>query len=87
MNVLTADETLQDRLRGLVEPVEVRDETGKVLGHYTPVVSPEDAALYEKAKRLFDPEEIKRRKERARGETGCTLDQIMERLRAMENGK
>src|ERR1700722_1847959 len=48
MNYLTADEAMCDHLRGVLEPVEIRDEKGKLLGQYTPFVSAEERALYEK---------------------------------------
>ena len=69
MAFLTVDESLQDMLQGVVEPVEFRDARGNVLGHYTPVVSPDLAEMYEKAKRLFDAKELDRieREERGQG--------------------
>jgi hypothetical protein len=82
MNYLTADDSLQDLLRGVVEPVEIRDPSGKVLGHYTPAVSPEEAELYEKAKALFDPAEMERRLANEHGK-GATLDAVMQRLRSL----
>jgi hypothetical protein len=60
MVILTADGPLQNLLQGVKEPAEVRDKSGKVLGHYTPVLTPEEAAWYEKAKKLFDLEEAER---------------------------
>jgi len=60
MVILTADGSLQNLLKGVKEPAEVRDKSGKVLGHYTPVVTAEEAAWYEKAKKLFDLEEAER---------------------------
>ena len=60
MVILTADGPLQNLLQGVKEPAEVRDKTGKVLGHFTPVLTPEEAAWYEKAKKLFDLEEAER---------------------------
>ncbi len=82
MSYLTADDAIQDFFRGVVEPVEVRDSEGKVLGHYTPVVSPEEAARYEKIKGLFDPEELKRRK--ASKHPGYTFEQVMEHIHSLE---
>jgi len=60
MVILTADGSLQNLLQGVKETAEVRDKSGKVLGHYTPVVTAEEAAWYEKAKKLFDLEEAER---------------------------
>jgi hypothetical protein len=83
MNYLTADEDLLDRLRGIVEPVEIRDPEGKLLGVYTPHVTPEVRALYEKARKLFDPEEIKRRKTAEHGQ-GKTTAEVLEYLKSLE---
>jgi hypothetical protein len=60
MVILTADGPLQNLLQGVKEPAEVRDKNGKILGHYTPVLTPEEAAWYEKAKKLFDLDEAER---------------------------
>jgi hypothetical protein len=60
MVIITADGPLQSLLQGVKEPAEVRDKNGKVLGHYTPVLTPEEAAWYDKTKKLFDLEEAER---------------------------
>jgi len=51
MNQITADETLRARLHRILEPVEVRDEEGRLMGHYTPVSSAEEAEITEFIKR------------------------------------
>jgi hypothetical protein len=50
------------------------------------VTANEPEVNYQKVRRLFDPEEIKRRKERWHDDPGRTLDQILERLRCREPG-
>jgi hypothetical protein len=65
VNYLTIDTEFCDHLRGVLETVELRDASGKVLGHFTPLVSAEERALYEKAKTLFDPAECQRRLDKA----------------------
>jgi hypothetical protein len=60
MNHLTADQALLERLSGIVEPVEIRDASGKVMGTYTPVLSPEEQEAYRQAAELFDPAELDR---------------------------
>jgi hypothetical protein len=82
MNYLTADQALLDRLSGIVEPVEIRAPDGKVLGRYTPELSPEERAAYDRAAELFDPEEI----DRIAKEPGpvYTIEQVMEHLRSLE---
>lgn len=85
MGHLTANDAVLDFFCGVVEPVEIRDSEGHVLGHYTPVASSKEAALYAKARALFDPEEIKRRKDRSRGEKGHSFDEVMRHLRTLES--
>src|SRR5262249_45060569 len=82
MNYLTADESMLARLSGRVEPVEIRDPNGRVMGQYTPFVSAELAALYEKAKTLFDLEEAER--VAATEREGATIDEVMRRLQSLE---
>jgi hypothetical protein len=36
MSQITVDDTLRARLRGLTEPLELRDEAGQTVGHYLP---------------------------------------------------
>lgn len=60
MNHLTADQALMERLAGIVEPVEIRNPDGKVMGTYTPVLSPEEQEAYRQAAAMFDPEELDR---------------------------
>src|SRR5262245_52867559 len=83
MNYLTADESMCDHLRGVLEPVEIRDATGKVLGVFTPHVPGEVLARYEKARKLFDPAEAERRLAEQKGQ-GAPFEQVMRRLEALE---
>jgi hypothetical protein len=83
MNYITLDDEFCCRLRGLLETVELRDAGGKLLGHYTPFVSAEERAAYEKAKTLFDPVEIERRMKEGAGK-GVSLKEIMQRLQSLE---
>jgi|SRR5579875_99598 len=53
MNYLTIDAEFCDPLRSIVETVELRDASGKILGHFTPSISAEEWGLYKKAKTLF----------------------------------
>ena len=83
MNYLTIDAEFCDHLRGVLETVELRDASGKVLGHFTPLVSVEELALYKKAETLFDPAEVERRLKEQSGK-GVSLAEIMQRLRSQE---
>jgi hypothetical protein len=60
MNFVTATDAVQDFFDGVVDPVEIRDPSGKVLGCFTPALSAEEAKWYERAKALFDPDEMER---------------------------
>jgi hypothetical protein len=59
MSYLTADQALVERLAGVMEPVEIRDPSGKVLGQYTPVFADENERS-ERAAKYFDLAEAER---------------------------
>jgi hypothetical protein len=80
---IVADEEMEWRLRGIIEPIEIRDSSGKLLGHYIPFVSLEERARYEKARELFDPVEIERRL-REEGGKGIPLSEFSARMHAQE---
>jgi len=82
MSHLTADGTMLAALTRLMEPVEVRDPQGHIIGHYTPVVPPDKARMYEKVKGLFDLEEAER--SAADPHPGYTTAQVLEHLRTLE---
>jgi hypothetical protein len=84
MVILTADGPLQNLLQGIKEPAEFRDKSGKVLGHYNPVLTPEEAAQYEKLKNLFDLEEAKRVFETEK-DNGYTFEGVMQHLKSLES--
>ncbi len=84
MTVLTADDVLLSRLRSVCEPVEIRDKSGKVLGHYTPLLTAEEAAEYAKLRSLFDLEEAERTLATQRDQ-GRPLAEILQSLRSAEN--
>ena len=76
MTQITVDESLQQRLGGLSEPVELCGADGRILGRFLP----EDeyrAILYGSVEIPYTDEEIaKRRAERG----GCSLEEIWKRL-------
>lgn len=59
MNYLTADQELLERLAGIMEPVEIREPSGKVLGRFTPMFADETDAS-ERAAKYFDLAEAER---------------------------
>ncbi|HJT77069.1 MAG TPA: hypothetical protein VJ739_07675 [Gemmataceae bacterium] len=83
MNFITADDELRNRLGGIVEPIEIRDTDGRVLGVYTPVLTPEEQAFYARVHELFDMDEIDRIEREERGQ-GRPLAELWERLRESE---
>ena len=58
MNRITVDDSFRVRIDGLVEPVEIYDETGQRLGHFVPSVASDNCP--------YSAEEL----ERMRNETG-----------------
>lgn len=81
MITMTADETLQSRLGGLHDEVEIRDAGGKVLGYFTPAAVAE-SELYRLAKQQFDPEMTERRK--ASFTHGFTTQEVLNHLKVLE---
>jgi len=84
MGHIIVDDTMQVHLRGILEPIEIRDRQGRVIGHYTPVVSPEERAMYEKAREMMDPAELNRRLTEEKG-TGRPLVEILAASEARRN--
>jgi hypothetical protein len=76
MTQITVDESLQQRLGGLSEPIELCGSDGRILGRFLP----EDeyrAILYGSVEIPYTDEEIARRRAE-RG--GCSLEEIWKRL-------
>jgi hypothetical protein len=80
MPVLTADAELKAVLARIKEYTEIRDDGGNLLGYFQPS-APDEDEIYRRAAEWFDPVESKRRKEET---GGFTIEQIMERFKAME---
>jgi hypothetical protein len=87
MNYITIDDEFYYHLRGILEPVELRGSNGEVLGTFTPLVTPELRALYEKAKKSFDPAEMERRAQEAKSGKGIPLAEFWRRLHASEDAR
>ena len=83
MEHITADEAMANHLGGLLDPVEVRDEHGKLLGVYTPHVTPELRAQYEKLIQSIDLDEIYRIMEEEKGQ-GRPLAEVWAKIHALE---
>jgi hypothetical protein len=84
MGHITADAAMADHLGGLLEPVEVRDEQGQLLGVYTPHVAPEVLAKYEKVIQSLDLDKIRRIAEEQKGQ-GAPLEEVLRRIEARGN--
>ena len=69
------DRSLMDKLRGFHERVELRDETGQVVGYFQPVVEP---ATYHDVEVPFSEEELDRFEKEPGGRS---LDEIVVDLR------
>jgi hypothetical protein len=59
MTRITLDEPLKSRLDNLIEPVELCDQSGRVLGRYFPAFEPAD---YEPLDPQVSNDELRRRK-------------------------
>jgi hypothetical protein len=82
---LTADEHLHEVLEYIVEPAEIRDASGKVLGHYTPLVPPDIQEAYDRLAAQLDHDELDRLAQS--NEPGYTIEQVMEHLRQLEQSE
>ncbi len=60
MTRIILDDALRSKLGDLTRPLEICDESGHVLGRYSPVIDP---ALYEPLTPEISKEELQRRKE------------------------
>ena len=57
---LTVNKDIAAVLGGYVDAVEVRDEEGRVLGHFLPYLTPEARDFYEHPEKYFDMAEVER---------------------------
>jgi len=85
MTVIKADPNLKAYLEGFTEVTEIQDTEGRVLGVYTP--RNQGSVDYSEVRKLIDPEEIRRRKERSRNDPGRPLEEIVKRLQSLENSQ
>jgi hypothetical protein len=82
MNYLTADQALLERLAGVMEPAEIRDPDGKVIGRFTPVFA-DEKEKNERAANYFDLAEAERLLAEERSQ-GCSLAEVWKRIYAGE---
>jgi hypothetical protein len=80
---LTVNEEVATVLGGYVDAVEVRDEQGRVLGHFVPYVTPQARDVYEHPEKYFNLEETQRRAAAEHGQ-GRPLAEILHDLKASE---
>lgn len=74
MSELVIDSTTLDKLRQFNERVEIRDESGELIGYFTPRVDP---SLYESLEIPVAAEELRRRAQKGGGRT---LNEILSDL-------
>ena len=60
MTQVVVDKTLLAQLRGLTEPLELCDASGRILAHLVPALDP---SLYEPVEPQLSPEELQRHRE------------------------
>ena len=63
------------------QPIEIRDASGRLLGHFTPAGASE-SELYELARKHFDPTEKDARKQSAG--RGVTTAEVLKHLQSLE---
>jgi hypothetical protein len=80
---LTVNDEFAGVLGGYVDAVEVRDEQGRVLGHFLPYLTPQARDVYEHPDKYFDLAEAKRIAATEKGQ-GSSLAEVWERIRACE---
>jgi hypothetical protein len=81
MGKIIADDTPMLVLSGVVEPVEIRDEGGKLLGVFVPANIEQTRQAYAKLASRIDRAEIERRKKLAH--KGYTTKEVFEHLKAL----
>ncbi len=82
MNYLTADQELLERLAGIMEPAEIRDADGRLIGRFTPVFADENEKN-ERAAKYFDLVEAERILAEERDQ-GLPLAEVWKRIHAGE---
>ena len=80
---LTVNKEIAAALGGYVDAVEVRDEEGRVLGHFLPDLTPETRDVYEHPEKYFDLAEIERIEREERGQ-GRPLAELWKELGVTE---
>jgi hypothetical protein len=70
-------------LAHFVEPVEISDANGKLIGLFVPANLERGKELYDKAATLFDPAELDRIE--ATEQTGRSLQEILTHLKSLES--
>jgi hypothetical protein len=78
MTRVIVDETLRNKLGNLLEPVELCDESGRVLARVVPLQDLDDYELWEPP---ISEEELQRRE---RSEKWHTTEQVLAHLRSLE---
>jgi hypothetical protein len=78
MTTILLDDALRQKLNGLKAEIELRDETGKVVGHVLPA-GKYQSLLYAWAKNRLSDEELKRRSEEPGGRSLAEILAELER--------
>jgi hypothetical protein len=79
MTRIILDETLLSKLHNLAEPLELCDQSGRVLGRVTPVI---DLSEYEPWEPPISEEELQRREQ---SDEWYTTEQVLAHLESLEN--
>lgn len=79
MTRIIVDETLRSRLHNLSQPLELCDESGRILARLTPVA---DLSQFEPWEPTFDEEELRRREQSTKWHTTA---EVLAHLKRLEN--
>jgi hypothetical protein len=74
MSTVIIDQDTRTRLGNLEDRLELRDETGRVLGYFTPAP---DRSLYDNVDSPVSVQELRRRERAGGGRTRRTLSEIL----------
>jgi hypothetical protein len=66
------------------EQIEIRDSTGKLLGYFIPGQQEEPSRDYSAVRKLFDPDELRRRNEAAKSEGRRPMAEVVKLLEEKE---
>jgi hypothetical protein len=84
---LTVNDETAAILGGYADAVEIKDERGRLIGHFLPFLDLKTRDFYEHPEKYIDLAESERRAAAAKHQKGYTFDEVMQRLRSLDKGQ